>query len=142
MKRIFSFILVLAMIFTCCGAASATDGVADTRASLTLSGYSAILTAGTSRGVVNINYDVRASKLADSVGVKSITLYRADGSHVITINGSTSNGLIRTSSNIKKGDYSYTLTSGVSYYAEVTVFATVGSLTDSKTITTDTVKAP
>lgn len=142
MKRIFSSILVLAMVFTCCCGSVFAVGTTDTRASLTLSDYEATLTAGTSRGAVNINYDVQSSKYADSVGVKFISFYKADGSHVITITGSTSNGLIRTNSNIKKGDYSYTLTSGVSYYAEVTVFATAGSVTDSRTITTSTVKAP
>lgn len=142
MKRIFSTTLVLAMLFTCCGGVAFAAEVPDMRASLTLSDYGVILTAGASQGTVNINYDVRSSKAANSVGVESISFYKADGRLVVTINGSTGNGLIRTNSSIHVGDYSHKLASGVSYYAEVTVFARVGSEYDSRTVTTGTVRVP
>lgn len=142
MKRILSSILALVMTITCCcGVAFATES-SDTRASLTLSGYGAWLAAGSSSGVICISYDVRSSKLADSLGVASIVIYNSNGNKVATITGSTSNGLIRTDSSIKAGDYNYKLTSGATYYAEVTVFAEVGSEYDSRTVTTGTVKAP
>lgn len=142
MRRIFSSILVIAMVFTCCcGAAAATDAP-DTRASLTLSTHSAVLKAGSSRGTVSISFDVRTNKLADFIGVESIDIYKSDGSFVTSITGTTGNGLIYADSNIYKEAYSYTGISGVSYYAEVLVFAEVGSSYDSRTITTATVKAP
>lgn len=142
MKRIFSSVLMAVMVLSCCYATAFAVEAPDTRASLTLSDYGAGVTAGSSRGVIAINYDVRSSKLADSLGVESIVIYKSNGDYVTTITGSTGNGLIRTDSSIKAGDYYYTATSGVSYYAEVTVFAEVGSEYDSRTVTTGTVKAP
>lgn len=143
MKRIFSAILTLGVLFTCCcGTAFALEDY-DTRASYTLSVYSAQLYAGNRSGEVYVNYDVESGKLADSIGVKSIVFYKSNGDYVTTIYGSTSNGLIGTGTSLHDGDYYYySLTSGVSYYAEVTVFATKGSLSDSRTITTSTVKVP
>ena len=142
MKRISSSILALAMVFTCCcGVASAAEN-SETRASLTLSFYNAELVAGDSKGVISVDYDVQSSKMASFIGVKSIKIYKADGSYVTTITGTTSNGLVESNSDICKSFYDYKLTSGVSYYAKVKVFATVGSEYDSRTITTSTVKAP
>lgn len=140
MKRIFSAILALSIAFTCCYGGVFAKG-AQTRASLTLSAYSAGLKAGSSGGTISISYDVQASKWADSVGVESIAIYRSNGSYVTTIAGTTSNGLICADSNIHKGTYSYVGTSGVSYYAKVTVFAEVGANYDRRTVTTSTVKA-
>lgn len=136
-----SFFVVIIVLSFCCGAAIAIEGP-DARASLTLSDYGASAKAGSSSGVICISYDVSSSKFADSLGVESIVIYNANGSKAATITGSTSNGLVRTNSSIKAGDYNYKLTSGTSYYAEVTVFAKVGSEYDSRTVTTGTVKAP
>lgn len=142
LKRTSTLILALVMALTfCLGTAFATD-TAELRASLTLSDYEAGIKAGTNSGEIRISYDVTASKPADLVGVSSIVIYKSDGSRVTTITGSTSNGLISKSSSGHMGTYSYPATSGVSYYAEVTVFATIGSITDSRPITTGTVKAP
>lgn len=142
MKRFFSSILMLTMIFTyCCGAVFAAEAP-NPRASFTLLGHSAELYIGDSRGAVYINYDVESSKHADTIGVESITFYRSDGSRVATVSGSTRNGLIITNTNIHAGDYDYTLTSGVAYYAKVKVFARAGSEYDSRTITTSTITAP
>ena len=71
MKRIFSSFVLLSMIVSCIGVASATD-MQQPRASLTLSRYSAVISAGDGGGEVIIGYDVKASKPADSVGVESI----------------------------------------------------------------------
>lgn len=142
MKRIFAVLLTLGVLFTCCyGTAFAMDYY-DARASYTLSGYSAELYSDSHKGEVYINYNVHASKLADSVGVESITFYKANGAYVNTVYGSVSNGLVGTKTSMHGGDYYPSLTSGVSYYAEVTVYATVGDLYDSRTITTSTVKVP
>lgn len=143
MKRptLSSFFAVIMVLTFCCETAFAMEAP-DTRASLTLSDYGASVKAGSSSGVICISYNVSSSKFADSLGVKSIVIYNANGSKVATITGSTGNGLIRTNSSIKAGDYNYKLTSGTSYYAEVTVFAEVGSEYDSRTVTTGTVKAP
>ncbi len=141
MKRTFTFALALTMVLTCCSGA-ALAATFSPQASLTLSSYEVMIKAGSKSGEIRINYDVTASKLADSLGVSSIEIYKSNGSYVTTITGTTSNGLVRNDSGSHMGVYSYIGTSGVSYYAKVTIFATVGSVSDSRTITTSTVKAP
>ena len=84
MKRIFSSFVLLSMIISCVGVASAAD-MQQPRASLTLSRYSAVISAGDGSGEVIIGYDVKASKPADSVGVESIEFYTEDGLSLIHI---------------------------------------------------------
>jgi hypothetical protein len=131
LKRIFTSILALTMIITLSCGASATFDMPTSMASLTLSDYNVGLKAGTISGEIRISYTVTASKPADSVGVSSIVIYKADGSYVTTITGTTGNGLILNSDVGHAGTYSYKGTSGVSYYAVVTVFAKVGTISDS-----------
>lgn len=76
-----------------------------------------------------------------AIGVASIVIYKSDGSYVTTIKGSTANGLISFNTDRKNGSYTYKGTSGVSYYAVVTITATAGSETDNKTITTNRAQA-
>ena len=141
MKRIFSLVLTFAMVLACsCSMALAIN--VDTKASLTLSDYEIVLKAGSRDGEIRINYDVTSSKAADSVGVSSIDIYKSNGSFVTTITGTTRNGLIAEDTSSNMGVHSYIGTSGTSYYAEVTVFAEIGSDYDSRTVTTATVKAP
>ncbi len=142
MKRIISSILALTMMFALSCGATAVSGGASPMASPTLAEYIAIMTAGTSSRELKIAYDVTASRLADLVGVSSIVIYKSDGSYVTTITGTTGNGLIVSSDFGHAGSYAYLGTSGTYYYAKVTVFATIGSVSDSRTITTSTVKAP
>lgn len=141
MKRIFTVMLTLGVLFSCCGTALAVDNY-NTRASYTLSAYSAELYADSQKGKIYVNYDVEASKFANSIGVKSISLYKSNGDFVYTVYGTVNNGLIRTNKSFHSGDYFFTLTSGNSYYAEVTIFATLDNLSDSRTITTSTVTVP
>ena len=142
MKRIFSILLTVMLFIVCSsGAALATNEI-EPHASLTLSYYDIDLSAGDSTGVLWIDFDVRSGKLADKIGVEKIEIYKSNGTLITTIEGTTSNGLVRTKTNIHKDFYEYKGTSGTSYYAEVTIFASVGSDSDSRTITTSTVEAP
>ena len=136
MKRVLSSALVMIMAAACC------CGIASARASLTLSAYSVMLYSGDSRGVISVDYEVRASLLADSLGVESIRIFEEDGTYVTTINGTIRSGLICVDSDVHKSFYETTLTAGTSYYAEVTIFARQGIVYDSRTITTNTVTAP
>ena len=98
MKQLFSSTLVVVMVIVCCyGSVSALEAP-DMRASLTLSSYNVGLTAGDSAGMISISYDVQSNKLASSIGVETVDIYKADGSYVTSITGSTSNGLIETNS--------------------------------------------
>lgn len=135
--------LTLALLFAinCSGYALAASPDM-LRASPTLNSYSAILRAGATSGTVRISYDVIANKPASSVGISSIVIYKSNGDYVGTIIGTESNGLIASRSVSHTSSYTYSGTSGTSYYAEVTVFATIDGVTDSRTVTTNTVKAP
>lgn len=137
MKRIFTLALTVIMAITCClGAASAVD-IVDERASITLSDYNATIKAGSSKGSVLIGYNVSANMVATEVGVSSIAIYKSNGSYVTTVSG----GMTSSNTNMYAGTYTYYGTSGESYYARVTVFAKSGSVSDSRTVTTSTVKA-
>ena len=141
MKRFFSVILAAILFISCCGSATAAHDI-EPYASLTLSYYDINLSAGDSRGMLWIDFDVRSNKLTDSIGISKIRIYKSNGALVTTIFGSESNGLVLSDSARHNDTYEYTATSGTSYYAEVTIFATVGSDSDSRTITTSTVGAP
>ena len=140
-KRLCSFVLMLSLLFSCCGSALATGG-AETQASPTLSRYTTSLTAGTKSGQVKISYTVSAWSTASVIGVSAIKIYTSNGSYVTTITGSTSNGLLSSNINKKNGTYTYSGSSGTSYYAMVTFTATVNGTSDWKTVTTNTAKAP
>lgn len=131
--------LIFAMLCSMTASAANSDIL---RASPTLSSYSAILTQGSSTGEIKINYDVCANSKADSLGVSSIKIYKSNGSYVTTITPTALNGLSITNSGWHLSSYTYTGVSGTSYYAVVTVFATIDGVSDSREITTNTVKAP
>lgn len=142
LRRIITSILALTMAVTCfIGVASAANTV-EPQSSVTLGAYSVTMKAGSNSGELRINYTVNANSTANSVGVSLIKIYKSNGTLVATITGTTSNGLIATSSFMHAGQYTYSATSGTSYYAKVTVFATIGSITDSRVVTTATVTAP
>lgn len=141
MKRMISVCLMTAFLLTCCmGVASASSKV-ELYASSTLSYYEVNMVSG-GKGSAYINFSVNSIKLADELGVKVIKIYKSNGDYVKTVYGSVSNGMIYQDGMCHNDFYEVSLTSGVTYYAEVTVFATVGSTTDSRTVTTSTVKIP
>ena len=76
-----------------------------------------------------------------TIGVSQIKIYRSNGQYVTTIQGSASNGLLINSNDAHNDIYTYTGTSGTSYYAVVTVYAYDGSRSDSQEIKTNTVRA-
>ena len=143
MKRIMSLALAAALALTCCfGSAFANEDIIPL-SSPTIMGQGVTMLPGNEPGELRITYDINAKRSADEVGVLSIEIYRSTGAYVETIYGTTANGLIRTSALLHSGTYSYkNAESGEFYYAVVTLYATIGSLTDSETITTATVEAP
>lgn len=99
MKRFLSmFVAIIAALSMCGGMAYAIEyGV---YSSYTLHSYNARLRAGSTRGTINIAFDVKSSKMADSIGVSSIVIYTSSGDYIETITGSTGNGLVREDSSI------------------------------------------
>lgn len=144
MKRITSIALAVLLALTCCfGSALANDSGIMPLSSPTISNQNASMKAGSEAGELKISYNVSAVNSANEVGVLTIELYRSNGTYVDTIYGSTGNGLVRTSAYKHGGTYSYTgAESGKYYYAVVTLYATIGSVSDSVSVTTATVKAP
>ena len=106
--------------------------------------YNAKITQGTAgSGKLTISYDVSANTGAEKVGVSSIKIYKAENDkYVTTITGSVQNGMIATDTEWHRSSYTYTGTSGVEYYAVLTMTATIDGKTDSKQYTTNTVTAP
>lgn len=140
--RVLLFAMVCVLLINNCSGVAFAASSEMMRSSPTLNAYSAILRESSIKGTIKISYDVAANKNAESLGVSSIKIYKADGSYVTTIYGTTQNGLIVSQDFRHISSYPYTGTSGTSYYAEVTVFATIDGVTDSRTVTTNTVKAP
>ena len=142
MKRIISTLLTLTLVLGCCCVPVFASSSSVARASLILTQYSAILEAGENRNEIKVSFTVLTDRKAESLGVETIKLYKANGNYVSTINGTIENGLVATNNVYSCGTYVISLTSGVSYYAEVTIFADNGTVYDSRTVTTATVKAP
>lgn len=138
-KRILPLFIALVLLFT----TSTTAAAVEMRSSPTLAIYSAKITQGSiGTGKLIISYDVRANTEADEVGVASIEIYKAGGTYVTTITGTTRNGLIATNTERHRSSYTYTGITGTEYYAVVTATATIGEKTDSKDYTTNTETAP
>lgn len=146
MKRTISMILILSLALSFCLSIAFADEEIMPMASLTIMSQCAVMDPGIKTGIntgsLEISYEITAKRSATELGVSSIKLYRSDGTYITTITGTTENGLI--GSGVKHMDtYSYAYgVSGRYYYAEVTLFATIGDVSDSVTITTATVKAP
>lgn len=140
MKRFFSAFICTLFLLTCCigSVTAATPIEVMPYASETLSYYYVNLKSSGDNDA-QVRFSVGSGKMADEIGIESIQIYKSNGSYVRTIYGSTANGLILTDSDWHSDSYEIPLSSG-SYYAEVTVFATVGSITDSRTVTTSTVR--
>ena len=134
-------VAIILALFVCVESVSA-ETYDMLRASPTLTRYSAIITSGSSAGKIVITYDIAANDIADSLGVSKMVIYKSDGGYVTTIYATALNNFKASNTVRHRASYTYTGTSGTSYYAEVTVFATIDGVTDSRTITTNTVKAP
>lgn len=128
---------IIVTIFTC-----PTVSASTLRSSPTLSSYGVVVTKGEGSGQIVITYDVLSNSVADSLGVSAMKIYKSNGNYVTTVYASSFNGFKTSGTMRHRASYTYTGTSGTSYYAEVTVFATIDGVTDSRTITTNTVKAP
>lgn len=141
MKRVkqgFSiFLSVFLAAIVICGIAKA-----NVTASEYLAQYGAALVAVDETGQYDIYYDVTSVGSCDSLGVSQIKIYRDDGTYITTITGSTNNGLIREDHFSHTGTYRNYGISGKYYYAVVTVFAERDGGSDSRDITTNTIKVP
>lgn len=141
MKRFATMLLALALTLSCGLAASAAAGDSglSPQASYTISSTSAMAYTGDNAGEVDIDFTITATGDASKLGAATIVIHKPDLT-TYTVTGTFNNGLLTTG-----GGYAYTYTykgiKGHSYYADVTLVSTVGSRTDSRTITTNSATA-
>lgn len=142
MKRMTAFSLALLLAVACCAGTTfaANGGVSSPMSSPTITMTSAYIFEGEHPGEVDIDFNITATGKASQLGVSSIVIHKPDGS-TYTVLGSVGNHFIG-SGTIHGSTYTYKGVSGKSYYAEVTFFSTIGSVTDSKTAVTKSIKAP
>lgn len=141
-QRFIFSILAFVLVCSLCGGASTVKASDTLRSSPTLTRYGVVATQGSASGKIVFTYDILANAIAESLGISSIKIYKSNGDYVTTIYPTSLNGLKTTNAMWHRSSYTYTGTSGTYYYAEVTVFATIDGVTDSRTVTTNTVKAP
>lgn len=115
---------------------------ADTRSSAYIMRTSAILTAGTSNGKIQVNYNITGRDVMTTIGASKIVVYRSNGTVYATYNGSVANGLLVQNSPMASGTQTIYGVSGTTYYCKVTLYAGDSSGSDSRTIITGTVTAP
>lgn len=143
MKRILALLFAVLMVFQCCaGMTSAAEKIPDsTQESPTISTRSAIMRAGDERGQLKINYSVTSTGYAESIGLSKIVVYDYYNNPVATIRGSRSEGTVGTGHINAETVYFYG-TPGEVYYADVTVFAIIGNVSDYKTMYTGSALCP
>ena len=140
MKRLFTVLLICAMSMSCCAGAFA-GSEDEARIINILKGYSAGMTTVINSGEIKIQYGASTYETASVIGVSSIEIHKSDGSYVTTIYGNPNNSLMARNTKSKGGTYTYRGTSGVSYYADVRISATVNGQTEVKLVTTNTARA-
>lgn len=134
MKRSVAIISALALTLACCLGVAAASGGITPRESLTISKTSVGSYTGDNTGEVDFDFSIIPTSPADRLGAASILIYKPDGTTERVI-GNTKNGLIG-SGNAHTYTYTYKGVSGQSYYADIMLFATIGSVSDSRTYTT------
>lgn len=142
MKRLISMALAMLLALSLCvGIVSAAEGGIDPHASHTIGSTSVTAFPGDKSGEVDIDFSIAsADGTATVLGASKIVIHKPDLT-TYTVIGTTANGLIG-SGGVHAYTYTYKGIKGHSYYAEVTLISTIGSLSDTRTITTETVTAP
>jgi hypothetical protein len=142
-KRFISMICAVLLLSLTLGATGASASGIQPHASSYLFQYSASVTAAGS-GQVKIDFEVDAMSLADLVGATSIVVQKKNGSswtNVQTYAGTTANSMLGSDCLSHCSSKTYSGTSGGEYRAVVTVYAKIGSGSDSKSVTTNSIIA-
>lgn len=143
MKRILSAVLVLCILFSALSVpAKAADDPPITRASEYLSSYWGYLTPGDGAGEIILSFDVFSARTGiTKIGVSQLRVY-IGSTRVLTIEGTTANGLMAENQRSHNSSYVLHLKPGATYYAAITVTAGDANGSDSKNMTLNTVTAP
>lgn len=140
MKKIASALLILALLIgAICVPVYAAD--IEPRESYVFSNYWTYTYAEEGKGQIGIAFSVTCSHITSTIGASSIEIYRSNGTHVVTIEGTVENGLLRNGGNCA-GTYIFQGESGVSYYAAVRFYGVADGITDTRVVVTNSTKAP
>lgn len=138
-KRAFAIFIIFVLSLMYTTNVSASDN--QTRASQYLSSYSASL-ATEEEGIISISFLVFATSVADKVGASKIVIQQKSSSswsNVQTYDSDNMNDLLGYNCLFKDGKVTYSGVSGYQYRAIVTIYAEIGSGSDSRIVTTNTV---
>lgn len=145
MKRVLTSIIAVLLLLSVLGnvvMAALPETVFPNESSYFVS-YLATAATGSDKGEIRVTITVRSAKSGlTQIGTSKIVVCRYDGTPIRTYYGTTANGLL--SSGVFSYSYTYTISNlepGTSYYAEVTVIAADASGSDTRVVTTNTVKA-
>lgn len=139
MKKSISLLIVLILLLQVFSVSS----LAATESNAYIRKYSALL-SNPSSGVVQINFSVYGTALMSSLGAETIELYE-NGSLVKTFSrydALYASSMATSNAYSFHGHVSYSGTSGSSYYAIVTVFASDGMGTGYESCTTGSIVLP
>lgn len=134
LKRTTTLLLALCLLFSCWG----MEADAAVYSSNYFSSYGGFATS-LGNGKVAFTGTITAVHTMDRLGVTRILIYKADGTYVKTVYGSTSNGLLRDNDAFFAADYIYQGDPNTSYYGIVYFTCRDASGSDSRHVTTDTV---
>lgn len=136
MRRLLLWLLTVVFI---CGTSICAH--AQARSSDYFNGYYVSAHQGDGWAEIDIEADITANWSVPKIGVLKIEIYRSNGSHVTTIQGTTSNGLLSPKNNFCHGViYTYRGVPGTSYYAIVTLCAGTNTDYDTRVVRTQTVR--
>ena len=137
-KKFFPLVMVVALIGVLHMSSYAIE--IEPRESYVFSSYWVMGVEGTNRGEIDVTFSVTCSHPTSIIGVSSIEIYRTNGTHVHTEEGTVENGLLRNGGNCA-GTYTYQGVSGAKYYAVVNFYGVADGITDTRTVFTDTITA-
>ena len=139
-KLAFIFLSLVFLIAILCQTASAIE--VSPHASLYLSNYGAYLYEGTSKGTVRVEFTVSGTHTSDLVGVSNISVYKKDGTLVVSVRGSVGNGFLDTDTKTHIGYYTYRGEENTVYYMVLTMYAERDGGSDYRLYTTNNCRAP
>lgn len=131
LKRTTTLLLALCLLFSCWG----TEADAAVYSSNYFSSYGCYVhNVG---GKVTFTATISAVHTMDRLGVTLIHIYKADGTFVKTVYGSTSNGLLEDNNSSFAAEYIYQGVAGTSYYGVVYFTCRDSTGSDSRHVTTN-----
>lgn len=144
-RRIVAVFLTVCIMCTIASPVSAVDSHTDMispQASKYIVSVFAYVEAGSSKGSLNVQFNITGNGKMSSLGAKKIQIYDANGTCVKTFNSYDTSGMLGSNQFAYASHVTYTgAKSGAYYYAVVTFKASNSSGGDSYTYTTKSAAA-